>query len=81
MNRGFPAALYEREGREPHTEGMATTMVRMEDTVNLVRERGLKAKVIIGGAVVTEKFCSAIGANGWSTDAMAAVKLAQRLVQ
>ena len=60
---------------------MTTTMVRMEDTVKLVRERGLDAKVIIGGAVVTEKFCTAIGADGWSTDAMAAVKLAQGLVQ
>ncbi|WP_316898356.1 homocysteine S-methyltransferase family protein [Pseudodesulfovibrio indicus] len=60
---------------------MTTTMVRMEDTVKLVAERGLPAKVIIGGAVVTEKFCTAIGAHGWSTDAVAAVKLAQRLTQ
>ncbi|CCH49750.1 homocysteine S-methyltransferase family protein [Pseudodesulfovibrio piezophilus] len=60
---------------------MTTTMVRMEDTVNLVRERGMDTKVIIGGAVVTEKFCNAIGADGWSTDAIAAVKLAQRLTQ
>lgn len=60
---------------------MTTTMVRMEDTVKLVNERGLDAKVIIGGAVVTEKFCNAIGADGWSTDAVAAVKLAQRLTQ
>ncbi|BDQ34417.1 homocysteine S-methyltransferase family protein [Pseudodesulfovibrio portus] len=60
---------------------MTTTMVRMEDTVKLVAERGLDAKVIIGGAVVTEKFCTAIGADGWSTDAVAAVKLAQRLTQ
>ena len=60
---------------------MTTTMVRMEDTVKLVAERGLSAKVIIGGAVVTEKFCTAIGADGWSTDAVAAVKLAQRLTQ
>ncbi|MDD3311684.1 homocysteine S-methyltransferase family protein [Pseudodesulfovibrio sp.] len=60
---------------------MTTTMVRMEDTVKLVRERGLDSKVIIGGAVVTEKFCKAIGADGWSTDAMAAVKLARNLVQ
>jgi 5-methyltetrahydrofolate--homocysteine methyltransferase len=59
---------------------MTTTMVRMEDTVRLVRERGLKTKVIIGGAVVTEKFCTAIGADGWSTDAVRAVKLAQSLV-
>ncbi|BCS88819.1 homocysteine S-methyltransferase family protein [Pseudodesulfovibrio sediminis] len=60
---------------------MTTTMVRMEDTVRLVNERGLKAKVIIGGAVVTEKFCNAIGADGWSTDAVAAVKLAQQLTR
>ena len=60
---------------------MTTTMVRMEDTVQMVKDRGLDAKVIIGGAVVTEKFCDAIGADGWSTDAIAAVKLAQRLTQ
>lgn len=60
---------------------MTTTMVRMEDTVQLVKERGMDTKVIIGGAVVTEKFCDAIGADGWSTDAIAAVKLAQRLTQ
>ncbi|MFH1915081.1 MAG: homocysteine S-methyltransferase family protein [Pseudomonadota bacterium] len=59
---------------------MTTTMVRMEDTVKMVRERGLDTRVIIGGAVVTEKFCAAIGADGWSTDAVRAVKLAQSLV-
>ena len=60
---------------------MTTTMVRMEDTVKLCRERGMDTKVIIGGAVVTEKFCTAIGADGWSTDAVKAVKLAQSLTQ
>jgi 5-methyltetrahydrofolate--homocysteine methyltransferase len=60
---------------------MTTTMVRMEDTVKLVRERGMDVKVIIGGAVVTEKFCNAIGADGWSTDALDAVRIAQNLVQ
>jgi 5-methyltetrahydrofolate--homocysteine methyltransferase len=60
---------------------MTTTMVRMEDTVKLCKERGMDTKVIIGGAVVTEKFCTAIGADGWSTDAVKAVKLAQSLAQ
>lgn len=60
---------------------MTTTMVRMEDTIKLVGERNMDTKVIIGGAVVTEKFCNAIGADGWSTDAIDAVKLAQRLTQ
>ncbi|WP_027178998.1 homocysteine S-methyltransferase family protein [Maridesulfovibrio bastinii] len=60
---------------------MTTTMVRMEDTVNLLQEKGLDIKVMIGGAVITEGFCKAIGADGWSTDAVAAVKLAKTLVQ
>jgi len=58
---------------------MTTTMVRMEDTVRLVRERGLPIKVMIGGAVVTEAFAQSIGADGFSRDAVAAVKLAAEL--
>lgn len=60
---------------------MTTTMVRMEDTVNMLREKNIDIKVMIGGAVITEGFCKAIGADGWSTDAVAAVKLAKNLVQ
>jgi len=58
---------------------MTTTMVRMEDTVRLVKERGLDMKVMIGGAVVTEAFALSIGADGFSRDAVAAVKLAAEL--
>ncbi|MBU1039574.1 MAG: homocysteine S-methyltransferase family protein [Proteobacteria bacterium] len=58
---------------------MTTTMVRMEDTVRLVRERGLDMKVMIGGAVVTEAFAASIKADGFSRDAVAAVKLAGEL--
>ena len=60
---------------------MTTTMVRMEDTVRLVRERGLGARVMLGGAVVTQSFAEAIGADGFATDAVSAVKLAKRLAQ
>ncbi len=58
---------------------MTTTMVRMEDTVRLVREEGLPVKVMIGGAVVSEAFCAGIGADGSSTDAVSAVRLAKKL--
>ncbi len=60
---------------------MTTTMVRMEDTIKLIREKDLDIKVMIGGAVITEGFCKSIGADGWSTDAVAAVKIAKELVQ
>ncbi|EPR37572.1 homocysteine S-methyltransferase [Desulfovibrio sp. X2] len=58
---------------------MTTTMVRMEDTVRLVREEGVSARVMIGGAVVTEAFAKSIGADGCSTDAVSAVRLAKEL--
>ncbi|MGE4557118.1 MAG: homocysteine S-methyltransferase family protein [Desulfovibrionaceae bacterium] len=60
---------------------MTTTMVRMKDTVDLVREKGLHAKILIGGAVVTEQFCESIGAHGYATDAVSAVKLATKLAK
>lgn len=59
---------------------MTTTMVRMEDTVRLVRERGINMKIMIGGAVVTQSFADRIGADGYSVDAVAAVRLADELM-
>ncbi|GAU08235.1 homocysteine S-methyltransferase family protein [Desulfoplanes formicivorans] len=58
---------------------MTTTMVRMQDTVDLLREKGLPCKVMVGGAVVSQAFAERIGADGYSEDAVAAVRLAQRL--
>lgn len=58
---------------------MTTTMVRMEDTIKLVRERDLPIKVMVGGAVVTQAFADAIGADGYSPDAVDAVRVAKTL--
>ncbi|NLY42010.1 MAG: dihydropteroate synthase, partial [Desulfovibrionales bacterium] len=58
---------------------MTTTMVRMEDTLHLVRERGLACKVMIGGAVVTHAYAQRIGAHGYAADAVAAVRMAESL--
>jgi len=60
---------------------MTTTMVRMEDTVRLVREQQLAVKVMIGGAVVTQRFADSIGADGFAADAVAATRLARRLLE
>ncbi len=60
---------------------MTTTMMRMKDVVELVHEKHLNTKVIIGGAVITQSFADEIGADGYSKDAADAVKLVQRLCQ
>ncbi|WP_243363569.1 homocysteine S-methyltransferase family protein [Fundidesulfovibrio terrae] len=59
---------------------MTTTMVRMEDTVKLLRSRGMDQKVMVGGAVVSDSFARAIGADGHAADAVEAVRLAKRFV-
>jgi 5-methyltetrahydrofolate--homocysteine methyltransferase len=60
---------------------MTTTMTRMKEVVELVRERGLDIKVMIGGAVTTAEYAKEIGADGYSKDAADAVKLAKTLMQ
>ena len=57
---------------------MTTTMVRMRDTVDLLKESGLSIPVMVGGAVVTEDFAASIGAH-YSSDAVGAVRLARSL--
>ena len=45
---------------------MTTTMMRMKDVVDLAKEKGCQAKIIIGGACITESFAEEIGADGYS---------------
>lgn len=48
---------------------MTTTMMRMKDVVDLAKEKGCQAKIIIGGACIAESFAEEIGADGYSKDA------------
>ena len=59
---------------------MTTTMMRMKDVCDLIRERKLPYKVMIGGAVVSESFAKEIGADGYSKDANEAVKVMEKLL-
>lgn len=59
---------------------MTTTMKEMDTVVKLAKERNVKAKIIIGGAVITQDYCDEIGADGYSKDASEAVKCASRLL-
>ena len=60
---------------------MTTTMMRMKDVVDLAKEKGCQAKIIIGGACITESFAEEIGADGYSKDASECVKLVDSLIQ
>ena len=58
---------------------MTTTVPAMEETVRLLRERAPFCRVMVGGAVLTEEYASAIGADGYAKDAMEAVRRAEEL--
>ena len=59
---------------------MTTTMMRMQDVVEICKAKGCKSKVIIGGACITQSFADEIGADGYSRDAAECVKLVERLL-
>ena len=59
---------------------LTTTMTNMKMVVEAVKASGLKAKVMVGGAPVTQAFCDEIGANGYAPDAASAADLAKKLL-
>jgi 5-methyltetrahydrofolate--homocysteine methyltransferase len=59
---------------------LTTTIMGMKDVIKAVKEAGLKAKVMVGGASVTQEFADEIGADGYAPDAPSAVKRAKELV-
>ena len=59
---------------------LTTTMPIMAKTVEALKEAGLKAKTIIGGAPLTDAYAQQIGADGFSDNAPGAVELIRELV-
>lgn len=59
---------------------LTTTMPSMKAAVDVMRGGGTTAKIIIGGAPVTQGYCDTIGADGYSPDAAAAAELALSLL-
>ena len=49
---------------------MTTTVVSMEETIKLLRERKPECKVMVGGAVLNQDYADMIGADFYGKDAM-----------
>jgi 5-methyltetrahydrofolate--homocysteine methyltransferase len=75
------------EDQKPDVLGMSalltTTMNAMGDVIEALNQAGLrdKVRVMIGGAPISEEYCSQIGADGFATNAASAVRLAKRLIE
>ena len=59
---------------------LTTTMPAMEETVKAVKAAGVPVKIMIGGAPISDDFAKKIGADGYASDAAAAVTLAKGLI-
>ena len=55
---------------------LTTTMPVMGEVVKAVKEAGLSAKVMVGGAPITQEFADSIGADIYTTDAASAAEAA-----
>jgi 5-methyltetrahydrofolate--homocysteine methyltransferase len=86
LGRDVPAARVVEAARQERAELvglsalMTTTMAGMGKVIAALRQGGIPARVMVGGAVVTEEFSREIGADGYGRDAVAAVRLARELV-
>ncbi len=59
---------------------LTTTMPGMEKTVKALKDAGVSARIMIGGAPVTQGYADKIGADGYAPDAASAVDMAKSLV-
>lgn len=59
---------------------MTTTMEQMKETVAFAKANNVKAKIMVGGAVITQEYADEIGADGYSKDAADAVVVAKKML-
>jgi len=59
---------------------LTTTMPGMEKITKALKQAGISAKIMVGGAPVTQGYADKIGADGYAADAASAVDLAKTLV-
>lgn len=59
---------------------LTTTMMQMKEAVEKLKAYDGKTRIIVGGAPVTPKFASEIGADGYAADAASAVDKVAELI-
>ncbi|MHA1986682.1 MAG: cobalamin B12-binding domain-containing protein [Promethearchaeota archaeon] len=62
--------------------GLLTVSIsKMIETVTLLKEEGIKAKIIVGGGILSEESCEEIGADDWTKDGWEGVKKIMKLLE
>ena len=59
---------------------MTTTMIQIDKVISDLKSAGSTAKVMVGGAALTQEYADSAGADAYAKDGVAAVKLAKKLL-
>jgi len=60
---------------------MTTTMTQIDIVIQALKKAGSQAKVMVGGAVLTQEYADQAGADCYAHDGVVAVNLAKNLLQ
>ena len=62
---------------------LSTTAQEQREVIETLKKEGLrdKVKIMVGGGAITQEFADIIGADGYSSTAPGAAKLARRLIR
>jgi 5-methyltetrahydrofolate--homocysteine methyltransferase len=60
---------------------LTTTMVNMKSVIELAKNKDCNAKIVVGGAPLTQSYADEIGANGYAPDAATAVEIVNKMVK
>jgi 5-methyltetrahydrofolate--homocysteine methyltransferase len=59
---------------------LTTTMLALEPSIKMIKEKISGMKVMVGGSPLTQEFADKIGADGFAPDALRAINLAKKLL-
>ena len=60
---------------------LTMTISKMIETVTMLKRKGIKAKIVVGGGILSEETCKYIGADAWAKDGWKGVKLIKDLME
>jgi methylmalonyl-CoA mutase cobalamin-binding domain/chain len=60
---------------------LTVTISKMTETVTMLKRKGIKAKIVVGGGILSEEACKYIGADAWTKDGWNGVKLIKNMME
>jgi len=85
LGEDTPPATFLEKAKElnPDIIGMSslisTGVSKMAETISLLKDNGIKADIIVGGAAVTEKNATLVGADGYAFDAWQGLRIVRQM--